>query len=341
MIKYLLILISFFIMILFNTKNYAHDHNHDAYIGANNVGDDKIPQERTDWMQDILDDTTFITDVAIPGTHDTATYNFSNATSPNLKTQGMNLNQQLRLGIRAFDMRLCIDDRGWLMTCHGNTFTGVAAATIIDTVDDFLNAHPQEFIIIRIKKERDKDSEDEVARLFEQELYKFSYKLLQKNIFIDKVTVRDARGHILILSEMTSTHHLGTNYHDPKNDIEDHYNVTTIWEVDEKSHLVTEHLKSASQGNYSTLYTTFFSANGGAFPYSVASNHTSEGQNAPHNLNAQHTHGTNLDGADFINSLNNNNISSSRTVGLIFADHIGFGLVNAVINNNYKRHISK
>jgi len=60
-------------------------------------------------------------------------------------------------------------------------------------------------------------------------------------------------------------------------------------------------------------------------------NHTSKEQNTTHNCNWKNTHGTNIDGADFINSLNNNNISSSRTVGLIFADHIDFGLVNAVI----------
>jgi hypothetical protein len=287
-------------------------------------------------MQNMVHGESLITDVAIPGTHDTATYEFSDGTSPNLKTQGMDIEQQLKLGIRAFDLRLCIDSNGWLYNCHGTTNTGVTVGSVIDKVNKFLNSHPGEFIIMRIKQEDNKHSEAEIARLFEQELYKFSNKLLKKDIFADKVTVAEARGHILILSEITATHHLGSNYHNPKNDIDDFDNVTTIWEVDEKSDSVTSHLAKASMGSVDTLYTTFFSANGGAFPYSVASNHTSEAQVAPHNWNAQYTLGTNMDGESKIKSLTAG--TSNRTIGLIFADHIGFGLVDEVINNNSKAY---
>ncbi|KAL5611650.1 uncharacterized protein BROUX77_001806 [Berkeleyomyces rouxiae] len=101
------------------------------------------------WMADISD-AVYITALSIPGTHNSMTYLLEE--HPPLHCQNVNLEQQLEGGIRYIDVsgRLVGND---IHIYHGNTDTGFDLDWVINTAFDFLDDHPKEVIIMRLKKD--------------------------------------------------------------------------------------------------------------------------------------------------------------------------------------------
>lgn len=101
----------------------------------------------TEWMTP-LRDSTLISHISIPGTHDTATYALEDINFGFSKCQNLSIEEQLEFGIRYLDLR--VDGTG---TTHGGLPCNVSFHSIINTTIDFLKAHPGETVIFEFSDE--------------------------------------------------------------------------------------------------------------------------------------------------------------------------------------------
>jgi hypothetical protein len=99
-----------------------------------------------EWMSFIRDDVRLI-DLAIPGSHDSATYSMRGVMRPFVQTQNYNLLAQLVCGIRYLDLRVK-RARGRPVIVH-NFVTGHATETLLRTqVAPFVRRFPMEVVIL-------------------------------------------------------------------------------------------------------------------------------------------------------------------------------------------------
>lgn len=112
-----------------------------------------------DWMARVPDQTS-LASLSIPGTHDTETFDLVNNTK--FQCQNHDLKTQLRAGLRYFDIRgrLVIEEAvGGEETTpeigifHAQVYTGYTLEDVLLTLFDFLDQHPTEGIIMRLKME--------------------------------------------------------------------------------------------------------------------------------------------------------------------------------------------
>lgn len=62
------------------------------------------------------------------------------------KTQERSTAEMLNDGIRYFDIRVCVDNKGVLMTCHG--LYGASVASMLDDVKAFTDKNPRELVLL-------------------------------------------------------------------------------------------------------------------------------------------------------------------------------------------------
>ncbi|KAF4122982.1 1-phosphatidylinositol phosphodiesterase [Geosmithia morbida] len=108
------------------------------------------PQHRESWMARIPDSTP-LTDVNIPGTHDTMTYAFEDADEV-LQCQTSNVSTQLAAGVRYLDIRARLQDDS-LRIYHADGPTGFDLTDVLMPVFDFLDRNPSEVVVMRLKEE--------------------------------------------------------------------------------------------------------------------------------------------------------------------------------------------
>ena len=105
------------------------------------------------WMASVPDDT-LLSQLTIPGTHDSASL-FENGFSAGFaKTQDLDLAGQLNLGVRFFDIRLNKN----LDVYHGPVFQHLTFSQVISTCADFLQINPGETILMLINASDPKDN---------------------------------------------------------------------------------------------------------------------------------------------------------------------------------------
>lgn len=104
----------------------------------------------TNWMDQILDDKQPISVLSIPGTHDSAAYNGTNWLGI-VQAQTKDITHQLLQGIRFLDLRVAQDGS----IHHGSVWVGGWGGITehFREIKSFLDVHPNEFIIARIKNE--------------------------------------------------------------------------------------------------------------------------------------------------------------------------------------------
>ncbi|KAF7692032.1 1-phosphatidylinositol phosphodiesterase-like [Silurus meridionalis] len=97
------------------------------------------------WMQN-LDGNALLSDITIPGTHDTmALYG-----GPAAECQALNLEDQLKAGIRYVDLRVyAFENTLYLM--HGIVYQHSTFTKALDTFKAFLSMYPSETILVRVK----------------------------------------------------------------------------------------------------------------------------------------------------------------------------------------------
>ncbi|WP_133491257.1 hypothetical protein [Alcanivorax sp. 24] len=128
------------------------------------------PADRADWLSQISDDT-LISEINIPGTHDTAA--ISTGFNP-YACHRFSVTDQLRGGIRLMDIRLKVkkseERRYEFTTCHGNVGSGLGLnefqsfPSLLQECGSFLEAHGTETVLTSLKvddwngHENDKDN---------------------------------------------------------------------------------------------------------------------------------------------------------------------------------------
>ncbi|KAL2885228.1 1-phosphatidylinositol phosphodiesterase [Ceratocystis lukuohia] len=100
-----------------------------------------------DWMDAIADDMP-LSSFSIPGTHHSMTYHHENSL---MQTQNEPLYRQLDGGIRYIDITCRYGKQGILVT-RGFSKTIYSLDTALRMLFDFLDAHPREAIILRIRR---------------------------------------------------------------------------------------------------------------------------------------------------------------------------------------------
>lgn len=118
------------------------------------------PLQLADWMELVPDDTA-LSDLAIPGTHDSATANSGQAAifQPWVETQHWTLKEQLQSGVRAFDIRLTPQNQiahgNFVVTGFCDTESPSACSSfehVIREFEEFLDVHPSETVLMRVQE---------------------------------------------------------------------------------------------------------------------------------------------------------------------------------------------
>ena len=251
----------------------------------------------TSWMFE-LDDSRLITQISIPGTHDSAAdrahcqENWKCAAVIEFaSTQQYNIPTQLTKGVRFFDIRLAYED-GFLRFHHGSYYLEEHFDYAIDAAQDFLASNPSEFVIFLIKQEHTSVS----ANTFWERAHTGYLNLDKYNglFYLEKrvLTVEEARGKIIIMGregssehkqgfhvnwDSNTSHYEYYSYDKDINDVmryivEDHYSLKSV-SKETKFAWIAQNLRLAGLctdckswcttcGYKKTLYITFLSGEG-------------------------------------------------------------------------------
>lgn len=200
-----------------------------------------------DWMSKLPDDK-MVTEIFIPGTHDTMADNGGDLA----ECQCWNLTQQLQSGLRAFDVRLKHDGDS-LMAFHGVIDLNHEVKEVVDSIEGFLTECPQEALFMRVKKEGDEGSHaDSFHALFNKFLTKPELWDFSEQAFHNLGT---HRGKVMLLAHNDLGSHLEL-FPTPM-DVQDVYN---IGDPDEKFNKVIEH--ATKERPAGTMFVNFTSCVG-------------------------------------------------------------------------------
>lgn len=111
------------------------------------------------WMG-ALDDHHLLSELSIPGTHDTMTYLVQGGWVPEMgwaTCQELSLEGQLQRGIRFIDVRLFVDRPNGpvLHLCHGSVDIAYSMEYVMEGCCRFLRENPSECIVVSVKNDRD------------------------------------------------------------------------------------------------------------------------------------------------------------------------------------------
>lgn len=160
-----------------------------------------------DWMAR-LSNSTPIWKVSIPGTHDAATsHGFSGflgtlVGSSMAQTQDKTLAEQWRCGVRCFDLRPAVNGSS-LDIFHGILQTKLSMQKAMELLCDSLDAHPTEFCVVLMRHESDGDDNNSKWSGMMRDLLKTDKIYSHLIDFKGTMTVRQARGKMLLISRDT------------------------------------------------------------------------------------------------------------------------------------------
>jgi len=166
----------------------------------------------SDWMKAIGDNTKLV-ELSIPGTHDAASYDLTNGEWG--ECQDWNIRQQLENGIRFFDIRVSNSHRSNNRATdfelrHGPLRLGSFENLVMNPVVSFLNSHPKEVILMKIKRCHGCTLDDKrLTRDFVKEKtnkYKFYQKKVDASTTLGHVGVR---GKIILFNYYTGNINIG------------------------------------------------------------------------------------------------------------------------------------
>lgn len=257
------------ILLLHATFSYAHWDS--AYFRN---ADDGF-SNKSDWMKNINNNTK-LSELALPGTHDSASFN-ADKVKDIAMTQALNISQQLKYGIRVLDLRVRqTSDRFALH--HGPLFLNSMFGEVLNEIANFLDKHPSETILIRLKEDHKPDTNN--SQTLKKTLKTYLDQHAKHYLNADSnITLGEARGKFIILSDNYEFDDYGLKY--SYFDIQDEYKLDSNWQLYSKWESVKLQLQKAYSGNKANFYVNFLSGSGSVFPYFVASGHSSSGTSAP------------------------------------------------------------
>lgn len=156
------------------------------------------------WMER-LDDNAYLSQVSIPGTHDSATGEgwtgfLGEMFGPSMGlTQDLGIAQQLECGVRAFDLRPCVNE-GELVINHGILQTKAKFPETLRLLCQFVTDHPTEFVVVIMRHESDgDDNSSQWGKMMNSCLSDDDIRPHLADYKRD-ITVGELRGKVLVLS---------------------------------------------------------------------------------------------------------------------------------------------
>lgn len=156
-------------------------------------------KESSIWMSKV-DDNKKIVELSIPGTHDSgATHSIFDVAG---KCQDLSIKQQLKIGVRFFDIRLQqVNDS--LNVVHSFVDQNLSFEKVLKDMDGFIKENNSEFLIVSIKEDADSENSN---KSFDKLVLEYLNRY-DKTICLDNnlpETIKEARGKIYILSRFSS-----------------------------------------------------------------------------------------------------------------------------------------
>ena len=150
------------------------------------------------WMNEV-DDNRLIVEMSIPGTHDSgATHSIFDVSG---KCQDLTIKEQLKIGVRFFDIRLQIVNNE-LNVVHSFVDQKQKFEKVMKDINSFIEENPTEFIIISLKEDADsKNSTVDFDGKLIDDLKKYSNISFENKL---PNTLKEARGKIYILNRFSS-----------------------------------------------------------------------------------------------------------------------------------------
>lgn len=253
------------------------------------------------WMSN-LDDYISISNVSLPGTHDTCAVFDS---FYKLKCQTWGLKDQLNAGIRYLDTR-CRHVKDSFLIYHSDCYEHISFGEVLSIIAEFLDNNPFEWILLRIKEESTPiDPQDTFANIANKYIKEYeTYFHLSPEI--PKVKV--LRGKIFWLQEK---YNIGA-YDWADVNLQDDFNFQSLDRLKEKTAKVSKHLEDSISNKDDKLYINHLSGSGyknKIYPFTVA---MSSNQ-----------------------SIFETEISGQQNMGVIVMDFPGEELILKIINSNF------
>ncbi|XP_061477681.1 1-phosphatidylinositol phosphodiesterase-like [Rhineura floridana] len=201
-----------------------------------------------DWMSDLPGHLS-LSRISVPGTHDSMSL-FGNS---KIRCQSWPLEAQLAAGVRFLDIR-CKLEGGHFLIYHVNTFQEADFSEVLKKTLGFLEEHPWETVLMRVKEELPMIPNEAFAPRLRQYLEEEGQGRVWAKETIP--TLGQARGKVVILEELEEEV-LGVPHEELK--------VGDAWHVlsaERKWDRVKEHLGVATTGDLAILHLTFCSGNG-------------------------------------------------------------------------------
>ena len=164
----------------------------DFWCATDDPGPDR---HNTRWMEGISS-SKLLSELSIPGTHDTMTYAYSGIGGLWVWCQSWTLPIQLNMGVRFLDFR-CRAFNGGMPFHHGDWYLGLGLSSALTNIVEFLQTNPSECVIVRIKQEKSNLGGYDFRDALQPFLESVSPYILKKS---SMPTLGEARGKIVILA---------------------------------------------------------------------------------------------------------------------------------------------
>ncbi|KIY52125.1 PLC-like phosphodiesterase, partial [Fistulina hepatica ATCC 64428] len=222
-------------------------------LGVKGYDEGCSPDNATcDWMAKYADDTKLV-QMNIPGTHDSATWNYSQATQDSLleytgiiapavffRCQDQSIFDMLNAGIRFLDLRVAWNPDNETIGFYHSEAVLSPTTTIEDVFIGFyswLNAHPTETLLISVNHESDTGTSDD-ARFYEH-LYNLFNSAPATDYWVQTNgtlgTLGEARGKLTLFQRYSNdllpsndTHSIGI-YLPPNLWLDNNPNITIVY----------------------------------------------------------------------------------------------------------------
>ena len=265
-----------------------------------------------DWMKNIPDSTK-LSEISIPGTHDSCAYQMKGLMkifSFVAKTQNWNLSEQMKSGIRFFDIRLRLFNNT-LHSFHGPVNLILTFDLILKEAFKFLSENKSETLILQLVSEyKDLNCTKNMEQLYDE--YISIYK--NKNLYIEYdgyiPSMGELRGKILFIKIFKGSTSDIINFH-----IQNNWTCNTIYEINKKIEKIKTHFnRSLSINNSNKIFMNFLSCSSDLGLMSL------------------------FEAAKRCNKIV---LEYKGKLGIVLADFPGEGLIEYLIMQNFKEKINK
>lgn len=181
----------------------------------------KAPQisegEENNWISG-MNGNVLLSQLSIPGTANSFSYSYRGVNSDWYKAQTVSIDEQLKAGIRCFELRgpnSSTDDLADApLQCNRNNL-GVTFGEAVNEIWDFIEKNPGEFAIIMPAFE---SGEGRFVEDYASDLNKFfdNHTEYKYKTYTNNLTVGEARGHLLFIARITSEEDDGKKIEKPK-----------------------------------------------------------------------------------------------------------------------------